>query len=317
MSISNAYTDYPLVLATLTGQPASPKYVNGRTLINVNLLTQAQIPEGEVYNSMAFIQQGEPVGNFTSMDLKEFLDQCGVQGMLIDSDGANPGVVNYFQKYQPGGTRASGGVHHKTTIGDGLLVPRTLGLPHRGIGSIQADIVTISADGDTSPIVFDETASLPGSVYPQVDASFTLGKIMFDAQEVVGINNLTVNFGITQAVESSDSDIYPTLVYIVTIQPTITITGKHLDLTSLITEEGKEYSADQIVFYARKRDEGGSFVADGTAEHIKFTLGKCRVDPTNLGGSPSADIGYTLTPWDTPGGSPVHPMTIDTASQIT
>ncbi len=317
MTIANAYTDYPLVLDTETGQGGTAVYVNGKTAINMNLVTGVQMPGGEVYNSMAFLQQGEPVGNFQSPDIKEFIDQCGVQGMLIDSGVNGDGVIIFCQKYAPGGTRASGAVHHKTTIGDGLLIPKTLQLPHRGIGSLQADIIAISSDGALSPIAWDEVASLPGAVYPQVDASFTLGKIMFDVQEVEGIASLNITFGITPSVESADSDIYPSLVYIVTIEPTIQITGKHLDLTSVITEDGKEYAVDKVEFYARKRDEGGTFVADGVAEHIKFTLGKCRVDPMSIGGSPSADISYRITPWDAPGASPVHPITIDTASAIT
>ena len=89
----------------------------------------------------------------------------------------------------------------------------------------------------------------------------------------------------------------------------------HIDQLATLTVDGAFYTASQVTLYGRKRDEGtGTYVADGTAEHLKFTLGKCRIDPTGISGNPK-EIGMVITPWDTPGG--VAPIAFSTASAIT
>lgn len=317
MALSSLYTDYPLVLDAETAQGGTAKYVNGTTSINPQLTTATQASDGEVYNTMAFLQSGEAVASTTTADLKEFFDECGTTGMLVDSGVNGDGIIIYYQKYAQGGTRASGSVQHKTTIGDGLLVPRTLNMPHRGICSLSADTLAISSNGVLNPLTFAETGALPAATYPAVDATFTLGKVDLNSTQIQGVTNVSIDFGLQVIRESADSDIYPTFVSVQMIQPAITISTKHLSDTTTLTEAGVEYAASTVKIYARKRDEGGTFVADGTSEHISFTMGKCRVDPVSISGGASGDLQFRITPWYTAGGSAVTPITIDTTAAIT
>ena len=317
MALSLLYTDYPLVLDADTAQGGTAVYVNGTTTINPQLTTAVQASDGSVYNTMAFLQSGEPVASFSSADLKAFLDECGVTGMLIDSGDDGAGVIVYYQKYAAGGTRASGSVQHSTTIGDGLLVPRSISLPHRGIATLTAEVQAISSNGVLNPLTFAETAALPAATYPAVDATYTLGMVDLNSTQIQGVINVSIDFGIQIIRESSDSDVYPTIVSIQMIQPSITVTTRHLSDTTTLTEAGVEYAASLVEVYARKRDEGGTFVADGTAEHIKFAMGKCRVDPVAISGGGSGTLQFRITPWYTSGGSAVTPITINTAIAIT
>lgn len=317
MADTKRFAPWAVVLDADTAQAGTDVYINGVTnvMMNTNLATRVEGGDGLPFMTYASLISGAPVVSFTTSDLKAFLDECGVNGMLVDSGASGDGIDIYFQRYTQGGTRTGASVSHQTTIGDGILVPRTLNLSHQGRATITAEVVAFSSDGTTSPLAFTETASLPSS-YPTVDLVHTLGKVDLNSTALEGVTDLTYDFGINLLVEGADSNIYPTVVSIQSVTPSITLSSKTIDITSTLTENGLEYATTQVVFYARKRDEGGVFVADGTAEHIKFTLNKCRIDPVSIGGDPAA-IGLRITPWYTNAGSPVAEVTINTASAIT
>lgn len=316
MANTEAWTDWPIVFDAETKQAGTAEYINGRTVLNPNLVSRPEPLDGDLYNTYVSLVSGAPVANLVTNDLKEFLDECGTTGMKIDSGAAGDGVIIYYQKLLQGGSRSTGAAHQSITIGDGMVIPRSISLPHQGNASLTADIFGVSTDGVTSPLVYSETATLP-SVYPKVDEVFTLGKVDLNGTEVLGKSNVTINFGIQELIDSADSNVYPTVFSIMKIQPSIMITGREIDITATLTEAGLEYITDVVIVYAQKRDEGGTLVAAGTAEHLKFTMGKCRADVVSIGGGPTSTLGILITPWYTSGVTPKYPITISTASAIT
>ena len=145
---------------------------------------------------------------------------------------------------------------------------------------------------------------------------WTVGKVLFTAAQLEGVTSVSIDTGFQLLVESGDSDIFPTTVSIQKIQPSITMRSRHVDIWNTLTVNGLSYVTDAVVFYAQKRAEGGTFVAAGTAEHIKFTLGKCRIEPMGISGDP-AEIELKITPYYTSAATPKYPITISTASAIT
>jgi len=317
MAVSKAFTDYALKLHTLTAQSAAAVYVDSvqDQSLNSELQTRTEGGDGQVYNTFGSLISGAPVARISTFDLKAFLDECGLEGMLIDADGTHPGVVMYWQKYAQGGTRAGAGNHISTTIKNGILVPRTIEMPHQGNATLSAEAVARQESTD-GPLTFNEADDLPSGVYPATSVLWGLGPVDFNSVTIDGLKNASIDFGIGLLVEGGDNDIYPTFVSVQRIQPVITLSGVHADVLSTLTEDGVYYTAEQITFYAKKRAEGGTFVADGTAEHIKFTLGKCRADWMSVAADPKT-IDIRLTPWYTAGASPKSPMAINTASAIT
>jgi len=313
------FTDWAVKLHTKTAQAAAAVYIDGisDSSLNANLQTLLEAGDGSVYATFGSLVSGGPVAAFSTTDLKAFLDQCGLEGMLIDNDGTHPGVVMYFQKLLEGGTReaANAGCHISTTIENGIMVPRTIVLPHQGQARVTAEIVGRKV-GDVDPIVFSETADLPAAIYPSVSAVHTLGKVDLDGTPLDRVQNVAIETGILLAVESSDGDRYPTKVSIAAIRPVVTVVCTKPEITATLTEDGLGYAAEKVIIYARHRAEGGTVVADATATHVKFTLGKCRADWTRIDGSPKA-MALTLTPWYTAGAEPVSPLAINTASAIT
>lgn len=317
MSTSKLFCDFAVKLHALTAQVGGAVYVDGILDMGINsqLQSRVDVADGAVYGTFGALVSGAPVGRFSTNDLKALLDQAGLEGMKIDQDGTHPGVVLYAQKYKEGGTREaiSSAVHLSWTIANGILVPRTLELSHQRAAQISAEVIARKA-GAVAPVVFSATDQLPAAS-PSVDVEWTLGPVKLNAVTIDGVESVGVDFGIDVAAEGSDSDTYPTFTGIRRIQPVITLQGVHADQLSTLTVDGAFYSATQVVLYARKLSEGGTFVADGTAQHVKLTLGKCRVDWDSVGGDPKR-ITMRLTPWYTVSGA-VSPMAINTASAIT
>lgn len=313
MSLSKRFTNWALMLHTATAQSGGAVYLDGiRSLgLSPNLRTALEGSDGSPYNTFASLVSGAPSLSFATTDLPAILNEC-TAFMLVDSDGTHPGVLLYLQRYAEGGTRASANAH-ETTIANGIMVLRSLELSHQEAAVISGEVLATQS-GATPPIAFDEAATIP-TQFPATSVVFTLGKVDLNGTELAGVESVSIDFGVQELVESKDSDVYPTFASVQRIQPTITIRAAHVDLTSLLTEDGTNYAATQVTIYARKRAEGGTYVADATAEHIKLTLGKCRVDTGAIEGDPKT-IGIRLSPYYTPGGSPVLPITFDTASAI-
>lgn len=313
------FTDYAVKLHTKTAQAAAAVTIDGTSdqALNSALMTGLEGSDGSMYATFGSLISGAPVGRFTTNDLKAALDQCGLVGMLIDTDGTHPGVVMYFQKYKEGGTREAlaSAVHMSMTVPNGIMVPRTLEMVHQGNARITYEIIG-RQETTTAPLTFSETATLPAAVYPATVVAHTLGKIDLNGTTLDRVQSVTIDFGIVLEVEGADSDIYPTKVSIRDIRPSVTILSTKPEITATLTEDGLGYATDIVIVYARKRAEGGTFVIDATAEHVKFTLGKCRATWDRIDGVPK-QIAVTLTPWYTAGVAPKSPLAINTASAIT
>ncbi len=316
--LSKLYTNWPIMLDTQTGQGGTPVYLSVQTLLaDSQLVTALLRSSGQKYPSFGFLRSGSPIAQFSSFDLKKYLDNVGIEELDIDSGVAGDGVKLFFQKYKNHASREvhGSGEHMSLLIGNGSLFGVSISLPTGGDAIVTGSLIAVSTDGSTHPFVSAEDANLPSGVNPEISAAFTMGKVDLGGTEVEGKTQVTVNLGANPTTQrSTDSDIYPTHVSLDTFTPTILVTTAHIDILSTLTEEGKYYTASQVVVYAKKRAEGSSFVADNVAEHIKFTLGKCRVDYGAIDGDPK-NIELNITPWDTPGG--VAQLAVNAASAIT
>jgi hypothetical protein len=313
MAVSKVYLDYAVKLHAMTAQSAAALYIDGVRGLSLNpgLRTVVEAGDGEVYGSFGSLVAGAPVARISSVDVKAVLDAVGLAGMLVDSDGTHPGVELYQRRMAQGGTRASGSVHHKTTIANGLAVVRRISAQHQEAATVDVEVYA-RKDGSTAPLAFDEAAALP-SHNAGPDAIWTVGPVDLNGTDIEGIESVDIDLGVDVLSEGKDSDVYPTFCSIRAIRPTIRLRTRHVDLTTTLTEDGAYYAASQVIVYLRKRAEGGTFVADGTAEHISLTLGKCRVEVVGVEGDPKA-IDVLITPWATIGS--VDPIALDTTAAI-
>ncbi len=310
MSLTKQFTDFALEIDTGT-----KSYIQGiqDQGLDPGLQELLEGGSGSNYNSFGAIAKGAPSADITSTDIKAVLDLTGATGMPIDEDHL---VTMYNMRRLNGAAQADddSGLHQSALFSQGIMIPRTLSADHQGTAKITLSILAIKA-GEVDPIVYTHNANLPAGVKPGVSDLYTMGPIKLNTTLLDGSKTVSIDFGITAEPDSSDGDIYPSFVSIGKVQPTITATTQHIDLAGTLTMAGKYYVASHVICYLRKRAEGGTYVADITAQHIKITLGKCLVLPGKISGNPK-QMSVKIVPWHTGGVTPVYPLAINTASAI-
>lgn len=236
-----------------------------------NLATNSEIngepTAGEVYRRHVSLYSQKVAPGFTTVDVAAGLGAAGALGVSIDGLGA--GLKFYAQQHESSGTRKTGSTHRMFTFNAGILVPRQLRVPHRGDAELTYEAI-LTYDGSNDPVVITDSSAVPAAV----DASyFTLGGATIGGVSCGGKSDLTVDFGLDAMGEGGDSDVWDTIASIRNARSSITFESLDPTLFSAanIPLEGKAATHANTIIYLRKRMQGGQFVADLTAEHIKLT----------------------------------------------
>jgi len=107
--------------------------------------------------------------------------------------------------------------------------------------------------------------------------------------QVTQVTNVTVTPGITVMTEFFDGAAFPIWVGIEMREPTIEITTKNFDQLATYGPVGGGVDAVNVNF--RKRNPGGIYVADATAEHIGFSGGVSLATIQSITGNPKTGEG--------------------------
>lgn len=231
---------------------------------------RAEVTAGNVSPTHVAFVGRKPMFSFATYAIKQALDTLGVTGIGIHST-TNPGVVAYLQKINDDGIPESSG-HRSLTYGLGVVVPKTLSCDHQGDYRLTVDVVVIG-DGTNAPVTISDSATLP--TISQAALRWTLGPATIAGVALSKYSGVEIDFGNDAQVRGSMSYLDPTHVEQKTHSPKITITG--IDPTwfsgTNIPVGGKAVANAADKLFLRKRtQDGDSFVATGTAEHIKLTL---------------------------------------------
>lgn len=273
---------------------------------------QGEATSGEVYSRWLSLYAQKAKASFSTKAIAAALDLCGLTG--LDVSGLAAGLKIYAQKHARASTRAGAISHRKHTFNDGLVVPRTLSVSHRGDAELSYDVLVLY-DGVNDPIVITDSVTLPAGV---TDAErFTLGPVTIGGVTLTTIQKVDIDFGITGDPDGGDSAIWDTYCSIRKINPKITLSGFDVEWMKAanIPLTGKSTTHANTAIYLRKRADRSTFVSDVTAEHIKFT---------------AAGLAYIETPFDASADGVSNtglvlplkydgvnaPLTIDTASAI-
>ena len=167
------------------------------------------------------------------------------------------------------------------TMKKGLLIPRTLTAPLDSLANLSFEAIA-SYDESNDPIVIAANQALEGS--PAVSEGFVCGPAKINGVALPGVQEITIDFGITELVQAADGQVWPTFVAIMSRRPVITI--RCLDVLSLNTFglSGAAQGDTDSLIYLRKVAEGGLRVADDTAEHISFAIDEGRISVNTIGG---------------------------------
>lgn len=231
----------------------------------------AEAASGEVYPRALYIVAQKPGAQFGTKAIAGALAQCGLSGTNLATLGAAVGLKLYGQKHEHGGTRSAGATHRKYTFACGLWLPRQLTVDHRGDAVLTYEVLCCTPDGTNAPFSFDDSVALPAITGD--DDRFTLGSCWLEDVLITQMTGLSIDFGLTAALEASDSSIWDTLASIETIKPVVSITGTDIEWlgAAKVPLAGLLVTEANTDFFLRKRATGATYVADGTEEHIKFS----------------------------------------------
>jgi hypothetical protein len=244
--------------------------VGGITDQNLEFANQVlgEATSGSPYAKSQSLVHQAARGGFTSLDAASLLGALPTTGLSLADLTA--GLNLFLAKREEGGGVASGAVHRKYTLANGILVPRQLTAAHLGNASLSAEILPTS-DGTNAPLTITKNVSLPAGAAD--GARHTLGPVTIGGVSLASLRTLTVNFGINAQTEGADSKLWDTHASYEDIAAVITIAGidpEWLD-TAAIPITGKAATHANTTIYLRKRLSGGTFVADNVAEHIAIT----------------------------------------------
>ena len=288
MAVTAAHVLYAVQLDTILGAALLLDGISSYSLaagIRESLLNG----DGSFRPKWTAVQQQAPTVEFTTTRIANALAGIGVNGAIIDADliGAD-GLKMFFQKVTEGGTRAGATSHEKLTVKEGLIYPATL----NATNDSDANIVyraAITYDGTNDPIVFAGSQSLEGT--PTIDEGFVCGPVTINGTTINGIQSITVDFGVTVKALFGDGQVWPTLVYVAQVRPKITV--RTLDVSALratLTLDGVAQSVTDSAVYLRKMAEGGTRVADATAQHIKFSIDDGMILPRTVRGDDGSEF---------------------------
>ena len=221
--------------------------------------------DGSVDPTFVTVGVQEPSISFTTTAIATALAACGLDGLAIASANA---LVAWLQKCTEGGTRTAGANHIKAVMNKGILVPRSINANQEG-ATISFDAVA-TYDGTNAPFVLTGSQSLTGTA--AVSEAFVAGPCVINGTTINGVVNITIDFGLQVRAIAGDGHPWPTYCTIIGRQPRITITTPDVTVLTTFGLNGVAQSATDSVIYLRKCDEGGTRVADVTAEHISFSI---------------------------------------------
>jgi len=270
---------------------------------------------GEVYPRWTSVTGLSPDGRFATYHLATALASIGLTGLNIGSLAT--GLEFWLQQHALGSTRAGVLSHRKTLIKAGIVFPLSVECNHgpnqHGRVSYQ---VTPVWDGANDIVQISDGETLPTAEAD--DERFGLGPIAIGGKTIDHVDSLTVDFGINAVVEGKDGDICPSYVSIETLLPSIRLRGIDPEwfAAAKIPLAGLACTHANTILYLRKRALGDGFVANGVAQHIKFTACGLAVidDAQQATGSGAAETSLIL-PLRYDGAN--APLTINTASAIT
>lgn len=172
---------------------------------------------GHVDASFVGVDKIAPQMNFTTSAIKTALAALGgINGIAI----AASNYLFFLQKTVTGALRAGVTSHIKGTAVAGIVIPDTLRLPDTGHATMAYRVIFISADGSTAPVAFVINASLDAGD-GGADEAYKLGAVSINGSPLAGVNEVTINFGLSEWLTGGSGLVYPIHVAISSRRPSI------------------------------------------------------------------------------------------------
>lgn len=228
----------------------------------------------------------EPQTNFQTTDLETLLGAIDIQAGLAIASATN--IVVPFRGRSDLAEFVSGGNSVSLTAASGALA-----IIESIEGQMNGDVtanVRVYYKGNSGDDPFTPSATHTYGSESFV-SRFTMGPVALVSSGPVttapDVTGWTINPGITvesqREVSTSNTGRAPAKLFITQRNPTIDIRLRSLNNMTTTTGSLKAFTG--VTVYGRKRSDMGSFVANGTSEHLAFTFGAALGANQQLSGS--------------------------------
>jgi hypothetical protein len=181
--------------------------------------------------------------------------QCSARAYQKNSSGAAP-------------TSRAGTTNVYKSIASAIAFYTRVNLPKNGVGSCDVSILA-AYNGSVNPVVNNASSALVSGALGSMNC-FAAGPFYLNETLVDGIQSIVIDNQVALKGDGDSSSIFDTYAEGTVTQTLITVTT--LSQTSWATVTAAGLGITDLTFFAKKWQDGGlaSFVANDTAEHIKF-----------------------------------------------
>lgn len=262
MTAANRWSLYPSAFSIDGGADFNLTQVAGVNVVpNSNII--GFIAGGSVDQAAILGMNSDHAVTFMTQDLSSlFANISGSTGACLDSASI------FYQSRSDCGTFEAGAVHDKIDLTKGFIFPTTVSASQDELA--RADLLLKPLwDGTNEPLVRTSNVAL-GAGTPAYNSSYTLGPVYLSAAELVGIQSLSVDFGLAFSIKRTSGDPHGKIGCIVARRPSITFTTlKHDYATTAMTIAALP---DSFNGYLWKMTDCGTRVAKNVGSHILFSV---------------------------------------------
>jgi hypothetical protein len=269
----------------------------------------AEHPAGHPAPMFGAVSRVEPIVNFSTPQIDTVLGALSTWGAAVSA--------KLYHKKTTGVAPASraGTVHARYDVASAIACWNQITLPALGVGEASVMLRAIW-DGSSLPIVRNAgVAALAGAMV--ATNHFAAGKVLINTVELDGVESITIASGCQGRGEFDASTVYPTFAENNVGMTLVTIRTKNQINWGTILITG--LAVTDLTFYAKKwaNAQSTSFVANATAEHIKFATTVALATVVGSGGSGQELVSDTCQFLILAASDTVAPLTTTLLSAIT
>lgn len=274
-----------------------------------NIQQMVERPAGHPHPMFAANQSQKPALEFSTTELDVLLG-------AINFGGASFGTIDsYFKKAAVTGSVARATAEHqRVRIAASCGYLTRIRLVHNGRSEGTA-VLQANYDGTNDPFAYTGSVALAGNL--SAGTYFGAGPVSINGTSLGGVQEISIDSGVRLIQAGGESEEFDTFVGLEMTEPTVTITFLQAINWATVGLRGTTLDGTNgLVFYGRKFSQGGSRVANATAQHIKFTGLNGIATPVDSNGQQSSPITDTVRVQLTSVSDSVLPLTVNTASAI-
>ena len=223
----------------------------------------------------------DPQADFQSLDVAGALTAVSITAGTLVSSGA---IEIPFIKALNGGSYAGSGSHYTLNGADAFSYIQEVSASGNQDASVSIMTMFQSTNGSAVPVTESTSQSIAAEAF---NANFALGPVSIDSSALSDVESVRIDPGFNVVVHPRGSLTYPLKHTILTKDPSIEITFTDNDA---MAGQGPLFEAlTSAKVYFKKRVDGGTFVADGTAEHVSISFATGIKDVQSIGGSAGSE----------------------------